>query len=86
MMDKESTHIIIAGSGGQGIVVVGNLIARALRNREERMSAVWWPYGAEMRRRYGVCDGGGQRRRDRLSICRNTRYGDYSQPAVAGAV
>lgn len=48
MMDKESTHIIIAGSGGQGVVVVGNLIARACVIEGKNVSGMV-AYGAEMR-------------------------------------
>ena len=47
-MDKESTHIIIAGSGGQGVVVVGNLIARACVIEGKNVSGMV-AYGAEMR-------------------------------------
>jgi 2-oxoglutarate ferredoxin oxidoreductase subunit gamma len=48
MMNKKSTLITIAGSGGQGIVVVGNLIARACVIEGKNVSG-WVAYGAEMR-------------------------------------
>jgi 2-oxoglutarate ferredoxin oxidoreductase subunit gamma len=47
-MDNKSTHITIAGSGGQGVVVVGNLIARACVIEGTNVSG-WVAYGAEMR-------------------------------------
>lgn len=47
-MDDNSTHITIAGSGGQGVVVVGNLIARACVIEGKNVSG-WVAYGAEMR-------------------------------------
>ncbi len=47
MLDH-STNITIAGSGGQGIVVVGNLIARACVIEGKNVSG-WVAYGAEMR-------------------------------------
>jgi 2-oxoglutarate ferredoxin oxidoreductase subunit gamma len=47
-MDNQATHITIAGSGGQGIVVVGNLIARACVIEGKNVSG-WVAYGAEMR-------------------------------------
>lgn len=47
-MDDKSTHITIAGSGGQGVVVVGNLIARGCVIEGKNVSG-WVAYGAEMR-------------------------------------
>ncbi len=47
-MNNRSTNITIAGSGGQGIVVVGNLIARACVIEGKNVSG-WVAYGAEMR-------------------------------------
>ena len=47
-MAENSTHITIAGSGGQGVVVVGNLIARACVIEGKNVSG-WVAYGAEMR-------------------------------------
>lgn len=47
-MDDKSTHIMIAGSGGQGVVVVGNLIARGCVIEGKNVSG-WVAYGAEMR-------------------------------------
>ncbi len=47
-MPDHSTNITIAGSGGQGIVVVGNLIARACVIEGKNVSG-WVAYGAEMR-------------------------------------
>jgi 2-oxoglutarate ferredoxin oxidoreductase subunit gamma len=47
-MDNKSTHITIAGAGGQGVVVVGNLIARACVIEGTNVSG-WVAYGAEMR-------------------------------------
>lgn len=47
-MDNQATYITIAGSGGQGIVVVGNLIARACVIEGKNASG-WVAYGAEMR-------------------------------------
>jgi 2-oxoglutarate ferredoxin oxidoreductase subunit gamma len=47
-MDTQSSKIIIAGFGGQGIVVIGNLIARAcVIERKNVVGMV--AYGAEMR-------------------------------------
>ena len=47
-MDREQTKIIIAGFGGQGIVVIGNIIARAAVI--EGINVVGMvSYGAEMR-------------------------------------
>jgi 2-oxoglutarate ferredoxin oxidoreductase subunit gamma len=47
-METESSKILIAGFGGQGIVVIGNLIARA--SVIERKNVVGMvAYGAEMR-------------------------------------
>ena len=47
-MDDRATHITIAGSGGQGVVVVGNLVARACVIEGKNVSG-WVAYGAEMR-------------------------------------
>ena len=47
-MNNQTTHITIAGSGGQGVVVVGNLIARACVIEGKNVSG-WVAYGAEMR-------------------------------------
>lgn len=47
-MNKQSIHIFIAGSGGQGVVVVGNLIARACVIEGKNVSGMV-AYGAEMR-------------------------------------
>lgn len=47
-MMNNSINITIAGSGGQGVVVVGNLIARACLMEGKNVSG-WVAYGAEMR-------------------------------------
>jgi len=47
-MDRQETRIIIAGFGGQGIVVIGNVIARAAVN-ENKNAVGMVSYGAEMR-------------------------------------
>lgn len=47
-MNKQSINIFIAGSGGQGVVVVGNLIARACVIEGKNVSGMV-AYGAEMR-------------------------------------
>lgn len=47
-MAEDSINITIAGSGGQGIVVIGNLIARACVIEGKNVSG-WVAYGAEMR-------------------------------------
>jgi len=48
IMNKQSINIFIAGSGGQGVVVVGNLIARACVIEGKNVSGMV-AYGAEMR-------------------------------------
>jgi len=47
-MNDNSINITIAGSGGQGVVVIGNLIARACVIEGKNVSG-WVAYGAEMR-------------------------------------
>ncbi|MHC4881945.1 MAG: 2-oxoacid:acceptor oxidoreductase family protein [Planctomycetota bacterium] len=47
-MDREQTKIIIAGFGGQGIVVIGNIIARAAVIEDKNVVGMV-SYGAEMR-------------------------------------
>ncbi len=47
-MDRHETRIIIAGFGGQGIVLIGNVIARAAVIEEKNVVGMV-SYGAEMR-------------------------------------
>jgi 2-oxoglutarate ferredoxin oxidoreductase subunit gamma len=47
-MDTEQSKILIAGFGGQGIVVIGNLIARACVIEQKNVVGMV-AYGAEMR-------------------------------------
>jgi 2-oxoglutarate ferredoxin oxidoreductase subunit gamma len=47
-MDREQTKIIIAGFGGQGIVVIGNILARAAVIENKNVVGMV-SYGAEMR-------------------------------------
>jgi 2-oxoglutarate ferredoxin oxidoreductase subunit gamma len=47
-MDKHETRIIIAGFGGQGIVLIGNVIARAAVIENKNVVGMV-SYGAEMR-------------------------------------
>ena len=47
-MDRKQTKIIIAGFGGQGIVVIGNIIARAAVIEDKNVVGMV-SYGAEMR-------------------------------------
>lgn len=47
-MEKRTTKMIIAGFGGQGIVVVGNIIARACVIEQKNVVGMV-AYGAEMR-------------------------------------
>jgi len=47
-MDRQETRIIIAGFGGQGIVLIGNVIARAAVIEEKNVVGMV-SYGAEMR-------------------------------------
>ncbi len=47
-MDKRETRIIIAGFGGQGIVLIGNVIARAAVIEDKNVAGMV-SYGAEMR-------------------------------------
>jgi 2-oxoglutarate ferredoxin oxidoreductase subunit gamma len=47
-MDSKETHIIIAGFGGQGVVLTGNVIARAAVIEGKNITGMI-SYGAEMR-------------------------------------
>ena len=47
-MDKQQAKIIMAGFGGQGIVVIGNIIARACVVEDKNVTGMV-SYGAEMR-------------------------------------
>ena len=47
-MDRHETRIVIAGFGGQGIVLIGNVIARAAVIEEKNVVGMV-SYGAEMR-------------------------------------
>ncbi len=47
-MDKQQANIIMAGFGGQGIVVIGNIIARACVIENKNVTGMV-SYGAEMR-------------------------------------
>ncbi|MEE9366223.1 MAG: 2-oxoacid:acceptor oxidoreductase family protein, partial [Dehalococcoidales bacterium] len=48
MMTNHETRIIIAGFGGQGVVVAGNIIARACVIEGKNVAGMI-SYGAEMR-------------------------------------
>jgi len=60
--------LIVAGSGGQGVMLLGKVLAEAAMRQGRQVS--WFPaYGAEVRGGHQPLHGDHIRPGDRLSLC-----------------
>ena len=79
------TEVMFAGFGGQGIMLIGQMLAYAGMN--EGKNVVWLPsYGPEMRGGTAYCTVVVARPRHRLADHRPAQEHRGAQPALAGEV